>query len=75
MNGSPIDVLVILEDDVDVAIVYSELNTTLSEEIGDMGSHTDLLFLGWCEGRLARPVPLCAHAYAVTRKGARKLVK
>ena len=31
--------------------------------------------LGWCSGRLARPVPLCLHAYAITRRGARKLVK
>jgi hypothetical protein len=65
--------MVILEDDVDVAIVHKDLNTTLAEELGNMGA--DLLFLGWCEGRLARPVPLCAHAYAVTRKGARKLIQ
>jgi len=36
---------------------------------------TDILFLGWCDGRLARPVPLCSHAYAVTRRGARKLTQ
>jgi hypothetical protein len=70
------DVLVVLEDDADSAVPEGDLNATLSEELSDMGqAGTDLLFLGWCEGRLARPVPLCAHAYAVTRRGARKLVK
>lgn len=67
------DILVVLEDDVDVAIQYNDLNSTLAEELGSIG--VDLLFLGWCEGRLARPVPLCAHAYAVTRRGARKLIQ
>ena len=63
----------VLEDDADVAIHYKDLNQTLAEELGSIG--VDLLFLGWCEGRLARPVPLCTHAYAVTRKGARKLIQ
>ena len=63
------DILVIFEDDADSCI--RGLNTTLAEELSAMT--TDLLYLGWCEGRLARPVPLCAHAYAVTRTGARKL--
>ena len=26
-----------------------------------------------CEGRKARPVPMCAHAYSLTRRGAFKL--
>lgn len=65
------DILVIFEDDAISAI--SELNSTLKEEFSDM--KVDMLFLGWCEGRAARPVPLCTHAYAITRRGARKLVK
>lgn len=72
-NGIPFrddDILVVLEDDAEIAIVGA--NTTLIEEFATM--NTDLLFLGWCDGRAARPVPLCAHAYALTRKGARKLV-
>lgn len=72
-NGIPFrddDILVIFEDDAESTIV--DTNTTLLEELSDM--KVDLLYLGWCEGRLARPVPLCTQAYAVTRRGARKLV-
>jgi len=74
-NGIPFredDMIIIFEDDVEVAI--NGLDSTLREELNDMAA-ADLLFLGWCEGRLARPIPLCAHAYAITRKGARNLVK
>lgn len=65
------DILVVFEDDADCTI--RRANYTLQQEFKQM--NTDLLFLGWCDGRLARPVPLCAHAYAVTRSGARKLVQ
>jgi len=74
-NGIPFrddDILVIFEDDVEVAI--NGLDSTLREELNDMAT-ADVLFLGWCEGRLARPIPLCAHSYAITRRGARQLVK
>ena len=64
--------MVMLEDDVVVAI--KDIQGTMQEELRDMAG-TDLLYLGWCEGRLARPIPLCSHAYAVTRRGARKIVK
>lgn len=73
-NGQPFldeDILAIFEDDAEGAI--NQLNVTILEEFSAMS--TDLLFLGWCEGRAARPVPLCTHAYAVTRRGARKLTK
>eukprot|EP01035_Chromulina_nebulosa_P019840 gene19840-25789_t len=73
-NGKPFsedDILVIFEDDAISAI--KDCNTTMIEELSDMS--TDFLYLGWCEGRLARPVPLCSHSYAVTRRGARKLAK
>jgi hypothetical protein len=65
------DIIVIFEDDADIAIV--DIQQTMFEELSTM--NTDLLFLGWCVGRAARPVPLCAHAYALTRLGARKAVK
>jgi hypothetical protein len=65
------DIITIFEDDAESAI--NDLNTTILEEFRQMT--TDILFLGWCEGRSARPVPLCAHAYALTRRGARKVVK
>lgn len=65
------DIITIFEDDAEGAIV--NMNTTIIEEFAAMKE--DLLFLGWCEGRAAKPVPLCAHAYALTRRGARKLVQ
>jgi hypothetical protein len=65
------DIITIFEDDAESAI--NDLNTTILEEFQQM--NTDILFLGWCEGRSARPVPLCTHAYALTRRGARKIVR
>ena len=65
------DVLIVFEDDAESAI--ENLNVTIVQELSSMS--TDILYLGWCEGRLARPVPLCTHAYALTRRGARKLLK
>lgn len=64
------DILVIFEDDA--MSVIDNTNITIIEEFSDM--KVDILYLGWCEGRTARPVPLCSHAYAITRKAARKLV-
>jgi len=65
------DLLLIFEDDALATV--SALNETLITELRD-GPQVDILYLGWCEGRLAKPVPLCAHAYAITRKAAKKLV-
>lgn len=65
------DLLLIFEDDALATV--SALNDTLITEFRD-GPQVDILYLGWCEGRLARPVPLCAHAYAITRRAAKKLV-
>lgn len=73
-NGIPFlddDILVVFEDDAES--VVKDTAVTLIEELSSMT--TDLLYLGWCEGRLARPVPLCTQAYALTRRGARKMVK
>lgn len=72
-NGIPFlesDILVLFEDDADIAVV--DIQEVMRDELSSMS--TDLLYLGWCNGRLARPVPLCAHAYAVTRAGCRKLM-
>jgi hypothetical protein len=65
------DILVVFEDDA--LSVVNDLSTTIAEELGQMNM-VDLLFLGWCEGRAARPFPLCAHAYAITRASAIKLL-
>jgi hypothetical protein len=64
------DVIVIFEDDA--YSVIDDTAVTVKEELSMMGE--DMLYLGWCEGRVARPAPLCAHAYAVKRKAVRKLV-
>jgi len=65
------DRLVIFEEDAVNTIV--DIKGTILEELEDM--KMDLLFLGWCEGRTARPAPLCSHAYAITRQSARKLIQ
>jgi len=65
------DIIIIFEDDADIAII--DFNTTIVEELSTMD--TDILYLGWCEGRNAKPIPLCSHAYALTRRGARKVIE
>ena len=65
------DIISIFEDDAEGAIV--DLGRTITEEF--QAINVDLLFLGWCEGRAAKPVPLCTHAYALTRVGARKVIQ
>lgn len=73
-NGVPFmdnDIILILEDDAEVVVVDG--NVSLVEELALM--NTDILWLGWCDGRKARPVPLCTHAYAMSRRGARKFVQ
>jgi hypothetical protein len=65
------DIITIFEDDVESTI--NEMNVTIIEEFRAMKE--DVLYLGWCDGVLAKPVPLCAHAYAFTRRGARKFVQ
>lgn len=73
-NGLPIfedDIMVIFEDDADIAV--TDIVDVMRNELSNMT--TDLLYLGWCEGRLAKPVPLCTQAYAMTRTGARKAIE
>lgn len=63
------DVLVVLEDDAVIAV--TDIYKSLDDEISNM--KTDLVFLGWCYGR--RNMPMCTHAYALTRSGAKKIVE
>jgi hypothetical protein len=62
------DILVMLEDDAVIAV--NNVHTILEKELSDMS--TEHLFLGWCYGR--RYMPMCTHAYAITRSLAIKLV-
>lgn len=69
------DIINVFEDDADIATAH-EVGEALYDEYRHFffSEGIDLLYLGWCEGRLAWPVPLCLHSYAFTRKGARKAV-
>jgi len=60
------DVIIVFEDDAVVAV--KDITKVLAEELSHMT--TDLHFLGWCYGG-GRRMPMCTHAYAVSRKGAR----
>jgi hypothetical protein len=63
------DILIILEDDAVIAV--KNVEQVLHNELNAMS--TDHLFLGWCYG--GRGMPMCTHAYALTRAGAKKIVK
>ncbi len=63
------DILVIFEDDANIAV--RNVTGALYAELSNMS--TDILFLGWCYGR--RGIPMCLHAYALTRAGVQKLVQ
>ena len=62
------DVLIVFEDDAVIAV--KNVNASLELEISSMSA--DLKFLGWCYGR--RGMPMCTHAYALTRAGVRKML-
>jgi hypothetical protein len=63
------DILVMLEDDAVVTI--SDVKEVLEREFLSMT--TDHVFLGWCYGR--RFMPMCTHAYAITRAAVARIVK
>lgn len=72
------DLLVVFEDDVDVGSNTSitELGPALIRELDQIDPlKTDLHFLGWCYGKGLRAMPMCAHAYVLTRKMVQLLVE
>jgi len=72
------DLLVVFEDDVDVGSSTSiaELGPALIRELDQIDPlKTDLHFLGWCYGKGLRSMPMCAHAYVLTRKMVKLLVE
>jgi len=75
-NGIPFrddDILVVLEDDVDASV--ENVSSSLIAEFNDM-TNVDFVYLGWCPGgKGSYGLPLCSHAYAVTRAGARSIIK
>jgi GR25 family glycosyltransferase involved in LPS biosynthesis len=67
-NALDDDIIVIFEDDAVIAV--KNVTYSLYNEISKMD--VDLIFLGWCYGR--RHMPMCTHAYALTRKGAKSMI-
>ena len=63
------DIMIIFEDDAVIAV--NNVTWALQVEISEMNE--DLLYLGWCYGKKEN-MPMCTHAYAVTRAGARKMI-
>lgn len=73
-NGAVVsddDLLVIFEDDAVIAV--KDIRKSLYEELSSIS--TDILFLGWCYGRRQNMMPMCGHAYVLTRSGAKKLLQ
>lgn len=60
------DILVVFEDDAVAAV--KDVVKALAHELSPQVMRNDLNFLGWCYGR--RGMPMCTHAYALTRLGA-----
>ncbi len=52
-------------------VAVKDVKKVLTDEFQSMT--TDHLFLGWCYGR--RYMPMCTHAYAITRSAAVRIVQ
>lgn len=66
------DMLIVFEDDAVSSV--SDLKWSLENEFNHM--NRDLVLLGWCHGgKNSKRFPMCAHAYIITRAGARKILK
>ena len=71
--ASDSDLLVVFEDDA--AITVKNITQSLEQELSPRNMHSDLILLGWCfESDNVHEMPLCAHAYAVTRAGVKKIL-
>ena len=66
MKGS---LIVVFEDDAVVAV--ENVTSSLMNEFNNV-IDVDLVFLGWCYGR--RQMPMCTHAYILSREGAKKMI-
>lgn len=66
------DILLVFEDDAEVAILnFAEL---LKNELNWMKGNS-FLFLGYCDYKITKPMPICTHAYAITRDAAKVLTQ
>ena len=69
------DLLVVFEDDAAANIPLESLGPALMRELDNIATtKVDLTFLGWCYGG-GRSMPMCAHAYVVTRNMVRVLLE
>ena len=65
------DIIIIFEDNIDIAI--SNLNDIIIDELKNM--NTDIIFFGWCYNKNKNNhIPLCSHAYGITRRGAKEVI-
>lgn len=65
------DLLLVFEDDVQLVdgLAAASAGAALLRELDNMPTNRiDLLFLGWCYGKGLRAMPMCAHAYVITRR-------
>ena len=69
--ASDSDVLVVFEDDV--AITVKNLTRSLEQELSPLIMTSDYNLLGWC-CEYRDMMPMCTHAYAVTRAGVKKIL-
>lgn len=76
----------VFEDDVSTFLSINKLHTALSNNINNLPKDYDILFLGYCHEyckniKKVNPymgksrTPFCTHAYILSRKGVRKLLK
>ena len=72
-TASDSDVLVVFEDDV--AITVKNITRSLEQELSPGNMKSDFNFLGWCDfWENQDTMPLCTHAYAITRAGVKKIL-
>ena len=71
--ASDSDVLVVFEDDADITV--KNITRSLEQELSPGNMKSDINLLGWCyEVEDKNILPSCAHAYAVTRAGVKKIL-
>jgi len=64
------DILIVFEDDAEVAV--RNFHELLINELSFIRGNS-FLFLGHCDYKITKPIPICTHAYAITRDTAKIL--
>ena len=72
--ASDTDLLVVFEGDAVVTV--TNITRSLEQELAPKNIRSDLMLLGLCyENTNQTIMPICLHAYAITRKGVKKLLR